>query len=164
MEMVELSKLKDLAASKKKVFKKLAQRLKKTPPRELDYTFQELHEEAFENIDCLDCANCCKTTSPIFIERDIQRISKHLGLKPGDFVEKYLREDEDGDFVLKKSPCAFLGDDNYCSIYEVRPRACREYPHTDRKNMQQIMDLTVKNTRICPAVYRIMERLSDSQR
>ncbi|MEZ5067203.1 MAG: YkgJ family cysteine cluster protein [Bacteroidia bacterium] len=37
--------------------------------------------------------------------------------------------------VLKKSPCPFLLDDNHCSIYSIRPQACREYPHTIRKNI-----------------------------
>jgi uncharacterized protein len=61
--------------------------------------------------------------------------------------------------VLKSSPCAFLGADNYCSIYEARPRACREYPHTNRKKMHQILDLTMRNTQVCPAVLQIVERL-----
>jgi hypothetical protein len=67
--------------------------------------------------------------------------------------------DEDKDAVLKHAPCAFLGTDNYCSIYESRPNACREYPHTDRKKMHQILDLTMKNTLVCPAVLEITERL-----
>jgi hypothetical protein len=80
-------------------------------------------------------------------------------MKPGDFIDKYLRVDEDKDLVLKSSPCAFLGSDNYCAIYESRPKACREYPHTDRKKMVQIMDLTHKNTLVCPAVLEMVERL-----
>ena len=117
------------------------------------------NEEAFEKIDCLTCANCCKTTSPILYQNDIERLSKSLRMKPGDFIEQYLRVDEDHDYVLKSSPCPFLGSDNYCSVYENRPRACREYPHTHRKKMVQIMDLTFKNTFVCPAVFEIVERL-----
>jgi Fe-S-cluster containining protein len=80
-------------------------------------------------------------------------------MKPGDFIEKYLRVDEDQDFVLQAAPCSFLNENNFCSIYEVRPKACREYPHTDRKKMIQIMDLTFKNSLICPAVLEMIERL-----
>ncbi len=82
-------------------------------------------------------------------------------MKPGDFIEKYLRVDEDKDFVLKSSPCTFLGKDNHCSIYEARPKACREYPHTDRKKMVQLLDLTYKNTMVCPAVLEILKRMKD---
>ncbi|MEQ9413386.1 MAG: YkgJ family cysteine cluster protein, partial [Cyclobacteriaceae bacterium] len=110
----------------------------------------------------LDCANCCKTTSPIFYETDIERASKALRIKPGDFVEKYLRVDEDKDYVLKSSPCPFLDDENYCGIYESRPKACREYPHTHRKKMVQVMELTYKNTMVCPAVLEMVERLQKS--
>jgi len=133
--------------------------LKKKDPRRVDDAFHYVHDEVFDDIDCLQCANCCKTTSPIFYQNDIERIAKALRMKPGDFVERYLRVDEDNDFVLKSSPCPFLDGENYCSVYEDRPRACREYPHTDRKKMVQLIELTHKNTLVCPAVLEIVERL-----
>jgi Fe-S-cluster containining protein len=135
--------------------------LKKKDPRKVDDAFHRTHEEVFETTDCLQCANCCKTTSPIFYQTDIDRVAKALRMKPGDFVTVYLRVDEDGDYVLKSSPCPFLDADNYCSVYEDRPKACREYPHTDRKKMVQIMELTQKNTLVCPAVFEIVERLKN---
>src|SRR4249920_833811 len=81
----------------------------------------ELHEEAFSKINCLECAACCKNYSPRFKTPDLKRISRHLKIKEGEFIEKYLRLDEEGDYVVRSKPCPFLGDDNYCSIYEVRP-------------------------------------------
>jgi Fe-S-cluster containining protein len=86
-------------------------------------------------------------------------LARFLKIKPGDFIQTYLRIDEDKDYVLQVAPCPFLGIDNYCSVYEARPRACREYPHTDRKKMVQITELTYKNTLVCPAVLEIVERL-----
>lgn len=74
-------------------------------------------------------------------------------------MDQYLRKDEDGDFVLQSVPCTFLDQDNYCMIYDARPKACREYPHTDRKKFQQISNLTLKNVAICPATYRIVEEM-----
>lgn len=139
--------------------KKYLLSLKKKDPRKVDDAFHNLHEEVFEEIDCLECANCCKTTSPIFYDTDIERLAKELRMKAVDFVDKYLKVDDDGDQVLKTSPCPFLGDDNYCHVYEARPKACREYPHTNRKKMVQIMELTHKNTQVCPAVFEIVERL-----
>jgi uncharacterized protein len=133
--------------------------LKKKDPRKVDDAFHQIHEEVFEEVDCLSCANCCKTTSPIFYQTDIERVSKALRMKPGDFITTYLRIDEDKDFVLKSSPCPFLDGDNHCRVYSDRPKACREYPHTNRKKMVQIMELTVKNTQVCPAVFEMVERL-----
>lgn len=121
--------------------------------------FSDAHDEVFEHTDCLTCANCCKTTSPIFYERDIERAASAVKMKPGAFIEKYLRVDEDNDHVLKSSPCAFLMADNRCSIYDARPVACREYPHTNRKKMTQILDLTFNNTLVCPAVLKVTEIL-----
>jgi len=144
-----------LSAENKKFLKKL----KNKDARIVDDAFHNAHHDVFEELDCLTCTNCCKTTSPIFYQNDIERAAKMLRIRPGDFVEQYLRIDEDKDYVLKSSPCPFLGDDNYCSIYEGRPKACREYPHTDRKKMVQITELTYKNTLVCPAVLEMVERL-----
>jgi len=136
------------------VFLRKAKRNKK-----LDEQFHAAHNAVFATIDCLTCANCCSTTSPIFRDADIRRIAKHLKMKEANFVDQYLRMDEEQDYVLKQAPCLFLGQDNKCSIYEHRPLACREYPHTNRKHMHQILNLTEKNTRICPAVAEIIFKL-----
>jgi uncharacterized protein len=119
----------------------------------------ELHEEAFEKIDCLQCANCCKKYSPRFKTPDIKRISKHLKLKEGDFIETYLRIDEDGDYVAKSTPCPFLGEDNYCSIYENRPSDCHRFPYTDEDVIIKRQNLTLKNSTFCPIVYYVLEKL-----
>jgi len=147
------------AQQKKKENQTFFKKLKNKPPKNLDQLFHEHHEKVFEKTDCLKCANCCKTTSPIFYQRDIERAAKALNQKPGEFLQEYLFMDEDGDFVLKKAPCPFLDKENYCSIYEDRPTACREYPHTDRKKMHQILDITFRNTLVCPAVLEIVNKL-----
>ena len=140
-----------------KATQKMAVNLKKRKPAQLDAIFHTKHQAEFKKMDCLTCANCCKTTSPIFRDADIRRISKHLRIKESKLIQDLLVMDDEGDYVLRKSPCSFLSNDNTCSIYDVRPLACREYPHTDRKNMYQILDLTVKNTLICPVVARIVQ-------
>jgi uncharacterized protein len=139
--------------------KKFFAKLKKKPPKNLDAVMQQLHVEEFQQTDCLNCANCCKTTGPLFTDKDIERISKHFKMKPQQFIDTYLQIDEDKDYVLQSVPCTFLGADNYCSIYEVRPKACREFPHTDRKKFQQISNLTLKNVAICPAAFNIVEKM-----
>ncbi len=156
---MDLQRFKEIAQSTSAENKKFLHSLKKKDPRKVDDAFHHAHEKVFDEIDCLTCANCCKTTSPIFYQTDIERVAKALRMRPGDFIEKYLRVDEDNDYVLISSPCPFLDSDNYCTVYEARPKACREYPHTDRKKMVQILDLTHKNTQVCPAVFEIVDRL-----
>ena len=90
---------------------------------------------------------------------DIKRISKRLRMKPTEFEATYLRTDEDNDKVLQQVPCSFLGADNQCSIYEDRPKACREFPHTDRLKFHQITGITAKNIAVCPSVYEMVARL-----
>jgi len=152
----ELGKLaKDTHNETKKYFDKL----KKKTPKNLDYVMQDLHDAEFKKTDCLECANCCKTTGPLFTSADIECISKSFRQKPQQFIDQYLRIDEDNDYVLKSVPCTFLDSDNKCFIYDVRPKACREFPHTDRKKFQQISDLTLKNVAICPAAFKIVEKM-----
>jgi Fe-S-cluster containining protein len=169
LERKRVKKLKDIidqlpakAKAERKENQAFFKKLKRKPPKQLDYIMQDLHDETFEEIDCLQCANCCKTTSPLFTDRDINRISKHLRLKPQQFIDQYLKVDEDGDMVLQSSPCTFLLTDNTCMIYEVRPKACAEYPHTNRKKFHQISNITLNNLSICPAADRIVEKLKDN--
>ena len=152
----DLAKLaKDTHIENKKYFDKL----KKKTPKNLDYVMQDLHEAEFKKTNCLNCANCCKTTGPLFTSADIERIAKHLKQKPQQFINTYLQIDEENDYVLKSVPCTFLDNEKACMIYDVRPKACREFPHTDRKKFQQISDLTLKNVAICPAAFNIVEEM-----
>ncbi|MCF6169132.1 YkgJ family cysteine cluster protein [Lutibacter sp.] len=155
-----LKELPELAKEKHLENKKYFAKLKKRTPKKLDLIMQELHDNEFKKTDCLTCGNCCKTTSPIFTDKDIERISKHLKMKVVNFISSYLERDTDDFYVLKTAPCTFLDlNDNTCFIYDVRPKACREYPHTNRRKFIQITNLTLNNTTICPAVYNIVEAL-----
>ncbi len=119
----------------------------------------DAHEAAFENINCLDCAACCKNYSPRFKTPDIKRISKHLKMKESVFIDTYLRLDEDGDYVVKSKPCPFLDSNNYCSIYDVRPSDCERFPYTDEDVLLKRPNITLKNATFCPIVVFVLERL-----
>lgn len=121
----------------------------------------QLHEEAFEKVDCLQCAACCKNYSPRFKTPDVKRISKRLGMKESVFIETYLRVDEDGDFVVKTAPCPFLGADNFCSIYEDRPSDCARFPYTDEDVIIKRQKLTLKNASFCPITYYVLDKLME---
>lgn len=156
--------LKELPSKAKKMgpdTKKYFVRLRAKNPRKLDFRFQDVHDEVFEKYDCLSCGNCCKTISPLFLVRDIERISKYMTIHPKTFKSQFLDLDEDDDLVLKKLPCRFLDEQNYCSIYEDRPKSCDEYPHTDSKHMRSNLRITHENSFICPAVFEIIEEIKN---
>lgn len=158
---IDIGKYHQLALQKQKEHRKFLATLKKKAPKNLDKIVQEVHTEVFREIDCTKCANCCKMLGPLFTEADISRIAKHFRMRLPVFEDIYLRVDEDNDKVFKSMPCPFLGEDNLCSIYDIRPKACREFPHTDRKKIYQINHLTIQNTLICPAVYLFVEKLQE---
>ena len=157
--MIAPDKLAMMARAARQEHAALVKRLSTTDSRKLDERVHAIHEAVFDKISCLDCANCCRTLGPRITDVDVRRISASLRIKPSGFVGQYLVVDEEGDYIFRSMPCPFLGSDNYCSIYDVRPRACREYPHTDRRRVYQVMSLTLKNSAICPAVFEILERL-----
>ena len=119
----------------------------------------EAHEQVFEQMDCLACGNCCTSSSPVFNRTDISRIEGTLSLKQGTLERDILVADSDGDFLPKTKPCPFLLSDNRCQIYEVRPRSCRSYPHTDSKQGWERASLLAENTKVCPAAFQIVEKV-----
>lgn len=124
-----------------------------------DNESRNIHQDVFSKADCLACANCCKTTPALINRSDVKRISKYLEMSPKGFIRKFLLEDINGDMVIQRVPCTFLNEDNTCKIYDVRPIACREYPHTDQKDFNRRSKLNANNTLVCPAAFEIVERL-----
>jgi len=141
--------------------KKYKQFLNRADKNKVLKTLPALHDEAFSRIDCLQCANCCKNYSPRFKTPDIKRISRLLGLRESDFIDKYLVVDDEGDFVVNTKPCPFLGADNFCSIYGERPSDCRRFPYTDEDVIIKRKELTLKNSAFCPITYYVLEKLTE---
>ncbi|MGL4956240.1 MAG: YkgJ family cysteine cluster protein [Bacteroidales bacterium] len=156
--MNDAIKLKQLAAQAEPKFRAFFKQNKRRIEK-MDTLVQELHLSEEEQINCMDCAACCKLLGPAIYDKDIERMAKALRLTPSQVVGKYLHIDEDSDYVFTIMPCPFLLADNACSIYEHRPKACREYPHTDRKKFAQIYLRTVKNAYICPIAYNVLTNL-----
>ena len=157
---VEYKTILNEAVSKKKQIKKFFDKLHRTDEKKMNHLFNRIHDKVFERIDCLKCGNCCSTISPMISDNDIQKMAKALKSKPSEITSGYLLLDNDNDYVFKSVPCPFINaENNLCSVYGSHPRACREYPHTNRQNVVQILNLTYKNTFICPAVYLIIKEI-----
>ena len=153
---MDIKNLKEDSKRQKPVWVKYFKKHKRLIEK-MDIHIHALHDKYVAEIDCLSCANCCKSLGPRVTDKDVERLSKQLKMKAVDFIAQYLRVDEDNDMVFKTMPCPFLGSDNYCAVYDSRPKACREYPHTDRKKFYQIYMLSVENASTCPIVYKVLE-------
>ncbi len=145
------------ARDNEKVYKRT---LQNTSVKDALKRLPELHDKAFEKINCLSCAACCKTYSPRFTGPEIRRIAKRLAIKETEFIATYLMADTDGDYVLQKQPCSFLLANNECSIYDIRPADCRRFPYTDEDVFVKKPKLTLKNLSFCPIVYSVLEDLT----
>jgi Fe-S-cluster containining protein len=143
------------------ILRRFLTRLENNQPRGLDKVQHQENAEVWKDMDCLACANCCKTMSPTFTTEDVKRISKHVGMSVQAFRSKYLYLDKaDNDWMNKQQPCQFLNlTDNKCSIYEVRPSDCAGFPHHIKKKVVDYMHVYKQNVEYCPATYKLVERM-----
>lgn len=157
---MDLNKFSKKAAKNKPKLVKFLKKLDKIVPEGLDDVVKEVDEEVWKDIDCLKCANCCKTMTPTYNKEDIKRISQHLRMTPKDFKKKWLYQDEKNkDWMNRSTPCQFLGDDNMCSIYEVRPEDCSGFPHHTKEDFDLYNDTFIQNVDRCPATYELVSKL-----
>lgn len=122
----------------------------------------DMHERVFKIIDCTRCANCCKTVDIMLTPTDAERIAGHLAMAIDEFVEAYLTTDEGDQYWVQEKPCPFLSQDDCCTIYDVRPKNCREYPHTDKEEFATRTIQHANNALTCPAVFWIVENMKRS--
>lgn len=145
--------------SKREKLRSFLLNLKQMPPEPINRMAKVKHDQVFGVVDCLQCANCCTTTPAVLNISDIKRISKFLCITPKYFRYKYVIEDLNGELSFRKVPCVFLEEDNKCKVYEVRPEACRGYPHTGIDDFVYRTKLHRANLEVCPAVLLILERM-----
>ena len=163
MQPVNLYSFRKKVSLYKKFFHNYLKRVEKLNPEGLDMLAEKLNTEVWQNVDCVSCANCCKTMTPTYTTKDIRRIAKHLNMRPKDFKERWLKyEKKDKDWVNKKQPCQFLDlSTNMCSIYEVRPADCAGFPHLTKKKMVDYMHMHQQNILYCPATFKMVEKMME---
>src|SRR6478672_10499538 len=163
MDKVNLRAFRKNVKANKSAFKRYLTKLEKKPPRGLDKIALRADLDMWQEIDCLSCANCCKTMSPTYTPADIKRISAHLNMTPQQFRDKWLYfEKSEGDWMNKSQPCQFLDlSTNKCSIYEVRPADCAGFPHHTKRRMVDYMHVYKQNVEYCPATYKMVEKMME---
>jgi Fe-S-cluster containining protein len=152
------------AGRKKKDLAKFLRKLGKSNKRGIYPAAVQANYEVWQEIECLDCANCCKKMTPTYTPKDIKRIATHLDMTYDEYFEKWLKKDTNGDIINKSTPCQFLGKDHKCTIYEMRPDDCAQFPHFVRKDVKfQIQEKTyTNNLSYCPATLRFVEKLEEA--
>lgn len=146
----------------KTVYKRFLSKLEKKPSRNLDTLTAIVEKEVWKEVDCLSCANCCKTMTPTYTPKDIKRIAAHLGMPVDAFKKKWLLKEKgsEGDWINKSTPCQFLDmKSNMCSVYAVRPADCSGFPHLSKKRMVDYMHIHKQNLEYCPATFKMVEKM-----
>jgi Fe-S-cluster containining protein len=126
-----------------------------------DRILRRIAEGIQEQIECRECANCCKVATAKLSERDVERLARHLRIPPERFLAGYTAMSEEEGRILKRSDetgCVFL-DGKECTVYDARPDTCQRFPHLVRGNgsiasrMWQFVDRAC----YCPIVYNSLE-------
>ena len=134
--------------------------LSKLNKKGFDDAIHAYHDEVFATIDCTKCGLCCKNMGPIFRNTDIKHICSTIGMDAKKFKEENLMQDPDGvGFMLKKLPCPLQNEDNTCSIYEVRPLSCSNFPHTKSVSIHRRLGGLALDSLYCPAAFLICEKI-----
>jgi Fe-S-cluster containining protein len=156
---MDLELFRKRAARRKSKLKAFLKKLDDIVPEDMPRLVKAVDHSVWQDVNCMECANCCKTMTPTFRKPDIVRISAHLGMTPQAFKDKWLfKEEETGDWVNKIQPCQFLVN-NMCGIYEVRPKDCAEFPHHNKKPFDAYNDTFSNNLDKCPATFELVNRL-----
>jgi len=165
METIHLKKLKKKFDLNRKSFRSFITKLENNPPKNLEQVLEKVEKEVWGKVNCLSCANCCKVMSPTYTFKDIKRISAHLEMTPKAFKEKWLYLDKIGDWMNKSQPCQFLDlTTNMCSIYEVRPADCADFPHFHRRPSTDYLYIHKQNIEYCPATMLMVEKLKKAMK
>lgn len=160
MQAVDLRKFKAQVKKHRRTYRLFLTRLEKKRVVHLNETVVEIDKQVWQQTDCLTCANCCKTMTPNYTTQDLKRIAAYLNMSISAFKKKWLKKDRSGDWVNKSLPCQFLDKKtHYCSIYEVRPKACSGFPHHTKKRMKDYLHIYNQNIEYCPATFKLVEQL-----
>ncbi|OIN98875.1 hypothetical protein AUJ66_00065 [Candidatus Desantisbacteria bacterium CG1_02_38_46] len=158
---MDLEKIKKLAKEKDEENWRFRNFLKGRDSKEIDSLVHKLYQKISKEIDCKKCGNCCKTLSPTFDKKDIEKLSKHLKISPGRFEKQYLIRDKDlGKLKIKEEPCPFLKD-KICTVEKWKPQECREYPYLHKKDFTSRLTKVIDNYSVCPIVFNVYEYLKD---
>ena len=127
---------------------------------ELDMYVHKINDQITRQIDCTECANCCKTISPVLDEEDVNKFARGLKIHPKELINNFcIRDDEEPDkYQFKNVPCPFL-QDNKCSNYDYRPKDCQSYPHLQNDKVIFRLWGIIDNYSICPIVFNAFEIL-----
>ena len=138
-------------------------RVKRDPPRKLQSIAIKAVSNIWNEIDCLSCANCCKTMTPTYTNADIKKIASYLQISTDAMKKRWLKKERGtGDWINKTTPCQFLNPGtNMCNVYEVRPADCAGFPHLTKKKFVEYLHVHQQNLDKCPATFKLVERMNE---
>jgi Fe-S-cluster containining protein len=130
-----------------------------------DLNLRRIAEKIEDQIDCTQCANCCKVASVQLADRDVERLARHLRISSQRFLADYTTKTDEEGLILRRTEetgCVFLSG-NDCTVYDARPDICRRFPHLVRgqgsiaSRMWELVDRAC----YCPIVYNSLEAFKE---
>ena len=156
---INLEEIKQQSEIKSEENKRFQSFIKSFPNLEIDEKVLKLNDTISKQIDCMLCANCCKTLHPAVTHEESKSLAKELKMDAAEFAASFLTADElENINHFKQSPCIFLKEKK-CSYYNVRPASCADYPHLTKPNFKYRLRSVMNNYTLCPIVFNVVEQL-----
>lgn len=158
--VIDLKIIETESKLKSKEFVSFKQVVKKIPLATFDEIAHPIVAEITSKIDCTQCGNCCRYQEPGVSEEEIEVLAKQKNISTENFKERFVATDKENISFLCVHPCTFL-DGNKCSIYNMRPGSCEDFPGLHRPRLKWRMKQVEENYGICPIVFNVVERLKE---
>ena len=113
---------------------------------------ESLFKTALALFECTQCGTCCQGEGGIFLSpKEIDRIAQFLTLSPPVFLQKFCLEKNGKIYIhTREDGYCHFSKEGRCTIHQVKPSPCRQWPFFKPMLADQANWETVCNS--CPAL------------
>lgn len=112
-----------------------------------------LFQMAMDLFECTQCGTCCRGEGGIYLsQEEIKRIALFLNLSQQKFLEKYCIKKNGKIYIhIREDGYCHFSRKGRCSIHEVKPAPCRQWPFFPPMLIDQANWEIARNS--CPALF-----------
>jgi uncharacterized protein len=113
---------------------------------------EDLFRKAMDRFDCTQCGTCCRGEGGIYLaEEEIERIACFLNLSCKEFLKQFCISKNGKIYIhIREDGYCHFSKEGRCSIHEVKPVPCRQWPFFKPMLADQANWETARNS--CPAL------------
>lgn len=105
--------------------------------------------------ECKQCGACCRPRwagdyqTISFLNEDIEKVRRLIRDRLNDHDADPVLPIKDGSINTSRTACAFLSANNTCTIHEVKPACCRQWPWINLTRTRAGQEIAARR---CPGI------------